>query len=147
PMSPEQGLRMLQDLLFGNHTRVASLAIDWRQYSDSQPSGFTSALLSDLLETREVPVAVKAERPKSILENLNHAPLTKRKQLVIDYVRGSAMKVLGLESTQPLDLKQPLNDFGLDSLMAVELRSLLGIELGQSLPSTLVFDSPTVAAL
>jgi len=59
------------------------------------------------------------------------------------------MKVLGLDPTLPIDANQPLNDLGLDSLMAVEMRSLLSSELGlvRSLPATLVFDYPTVAAL
>jgi acyl carrier protein len=64
-------------------------------------------------------------------------------------VRAQAMKVLGLDPTLPIDANQPLNDLGLDSLMAVEMRSLLSSELGlaRSLPATLVFDYPTIAAL
>lgn len=150
PMSPDQGLGMLKNLLFGNRARVASLTADWRQYSESLPREFTSAFLADLVEKRKtapVPANVKTEPHKSVLEDLNQAPAGKRKQLLIEYVRGRAMKVLGLEPTQPLDLKQPLSDLGLDSLMAVELRSLFGTELGHSLPSTLVFDYPTVAAI
>jgi acyl carrier protein len=57
--------------------------------------------------------------------------------------------VLGLDSRQSLDDRLPLADLGLDSLMAVELRSLMSRKLGRarSLPAAFIFDYPTVAAI
>jgi hypothetical protein len=39
---------------------------------------------------------------------------------------------------------QPLNEVGLDSLMAVELGKAVGAGVGRSLPATLLFSYPTV---
>ena len=54
---------------------------------------------------------------------------------------------MGITAADSIDPQTPLNEMGLDSLLAVELRNLLGTGLGTSLPATLVFDYPTVTAL
>jgi acyl carrier protein len=55
--------------------------------------------------------------------------------------------VLGFDSSQFVDPRKPLNEMGLDSLMAVELRNMLRIALGRNLPATLLFNYPTLEAL
>ena len=152
PIPPEQGFRILARLLEQAPAQIGVMSVDWRQYSDSFSSSSTSALLSELSRPRDA----AASKPKdtkepvqAVIQRLNGAPPTKRQTLLTDYVRAQAMKVLGLDHAPPIDSNQPLNDLGLDSLMAVELRSLLSTELGlaRSLPATLVFDYPTIATL
>ena len=58
-------------------------------------------------------------------------------------VQAAVRSILGAD----VDPDAPLMAAGLDSLGAVELRSSLESRLGVQLPSTLVFDYPTVAAL
>jgi hypothetical protein len=84
-----------------------------------------------------------------VRDHLAAAPSGQRPQLLLDFVAAQVARVLGAPPTQGIDEQQPLNEMGLDSLMAVELRNLLGAGLAveQPLPATLVFDHPTVAAL
>jgi len=63
-------------------------------------------------------------------------------------VRDQAAHVLALAAGEVGD-RVPLSDLGLDSLMAVELRNVLGaaLDLTHPIPATLVFDYPTVEAI
>ncbi len=95
------------------------------------------------------PEAVGVAEGTVIRQRLAEAPASKRRPLVMAFVRDEASKVLGLPPGQTIDQQQPLQELGLDSLMAVELRNLLGsrLELARSLPATLVFDYPSVESL
>jgi len=80
---------------------------------------------------------------------LQAAPAHKRRELLLSFVGEQVARVIDATSAEAIDPKQPLNELGLDSLMAVELRNRLGsgLQLQRSLPATLVFDHPTLEAL
>jgi polyketide synthase 12 len=55
--------------------------------------------------------------------------------------------LLGFARDAPLPPDRPLRDFGLDSLLAVSLRQELASAYGLDLPTTLLFDRPTLTVL
>ena len=55
--------------------------------------------------------------------------------------------MLGAAANETPDPDIPLNEAGLDSLMALELRKSLGSGLDLRLPATLLFNFPTINAL
>jgi acyl carrier protein len=63
------------------------------------------------------------------------------------FVRESVGAVLGLPNTFVLEPQKGLRDLGIDSLMSIELRNRLQARISRPLPSTLVFDHPTLSAL
>ncbi|PPK71409.1 type I polyketide synthase [Actinokineospora auranticolor] len=64
-----------------------------------------------------------------------------------DVVRTAIAAVLGHDSAADIDRDRPFTELGFDSLMAVDLRNRLTDRLGTRLPTTIVFDHPTAAAL
>jgi len=72
-----------------------------------------------------------------------------RLELLREYVRGHVVNVLRLGGAEPPARNARLMDLGFDSLMAVQLRNLLGAGLGlaRPLPASTMFDHPTIDAL
>ncbi|MGH7029064.1 MAG: beta-ketoacyl reductase, partial [Stellaceae bacterium] len=91
----------------------------------------------------------RAETPLdgAIRAALLGAPPGERAQLLREELAPRLAALLGLPAGRRLDPRQALRDLGLDSLLAVSLRNELAAALGLDLPSTLVFDHPTLAAL
>jgi acyl carrier protein len=84
---------------------------------------------------------------RDLAAELLAAPGSRRRSIVGARVREQTLRTLGLAPDFPLDPRQGLREVGLDSLMAVELRNALQQLAGHPLPSTLLFDYPTVEGL
>lgn len=154
-ISPERGLAWLDTLMDGSAPHVAVFPVRWADFL-AQP-GMDTPFVAHLLEaTRGTAAAARpaaavapAATAVSILERLGEANAARRHELLLGFVGEHVARVIGAASGEAIDPRQPLNELGLDSLMAVELRNRLGSGLGlaRSLPATLVFDHPTLEAL
>jgi myxalamid-type polyketide synthase MxaE and MxaD len=80
-------------------------------------------------------------------ELLDAAPADDRAETLSGLIATEVRRVLGLGDSDPLDHHRGLFQMGMDSLMSVQLRSRLARATKITLPATLTFTYPTVAAL
>jgi acyl transferase domain-containing protein/acyl carrier protein len=135
-MPAEQALEVLKRLLGQGSIQVVAVPVKWRQYREFYPAGSEPPLLSQLAR-EEADVPQQADRPgeKGGLTSaaLLAAEPEERHQLLQSYLSAQVARVLGLSASK-LDLQQPLSNLGLDSLMAVELRNRIAVDLGVKVP-------------
>lgn len=139
-LNPQEGARLCMALLHEQWSQVGVLPIDDQAAFRRQtlPSLWLSTTHS--LE----PDSVAAYPVKPLIETLAALPENEAWETLQSVIDRQVTDVLGLGNGLHLDPTQRLFEVGFDSLMAVELRSRLQSVLGCMLPSTLVFDYPSV---
>jgi acyl transferase domain-containing protein len=152
PFTVGEGLEALAATMARDEPQVAAIAVDWPAYlrhlGDAVPPFFT-AFREQAVRTRPARAGRVAAVPdrESLRSQLEALPQAARRRAVDAHVEASARRILGLRQGQAIDPSWPLNEMGLDSLMAIELRNAIGTAAGLSLPATLLFDYPTIATL
>ncbi|MDT0347335.1 SDR family NAD(P)-dependent oxidoreductase, partial [Streptomyces litchfieldiae] len=111
----------------------------------------TPAILRGLIRTQprraaRGDTAVPRTGP-SLAERLAGLDDADQQRLLRDLIRTEVAVALGHSGGDAIPLEKPFKELGFDSLTAVELRNRLNAATGLRLPSTLVFDHPTPAAL
>jgi acyl carrier protein len=153
--SPAQGMRVMEKLLPSSSPRVGVMPVHWPTFlantGGGKPQRFFENFFSQTNSLQEIRRGAKEHDASAagLIARLKQVPDHKRQQVLNQCVREATVKVLGLDSMDELDDRQPLQELGLDSLMAMELKNMLQSAIGmeQSLSTTLVFDYPTIAQL
>ncbi|NEQ06321.1 MAG: SDR family NAD(P)-dependent oxidoreductase, partial [Moorea sp. SIO4E2] len=141
---PIQVLESLELLMSSSNVEVGVVPIKWSAWQDRVAQWL---FLSDWHQTTHAYDHTFESLKCSLLQQLKTAVPSERREILVAHVRRQVAEVLGLNSSQQVDLKQGFFDLGMDSLMAVEFRNRLQKSLECDLPSTLTFKYPDLAAL
>ena len=137
-------LAALEKAIAERRTQVAVVDIDWQCFLESRTAS-DGALFEELHSrgSRQTETAAVV----SIREVLLHAPVADREPLLAAHVRECARRALSLRPDATVQDDVPLQEIGLDSLMAIDMKNDLAQSLDLSLSAGLLFNYPTVGQL
>ena len=147
PIDTRNGLRALECLLASGAGRAAVLPVDWKRFSAAGGYAGGAGLLAGLEAGRDIPPINPEVAARHWRAKLQAADPIRRHALLQELVGREAAGILGLKGAQTVDPRQPLQEMGLDSLMAVQLRNTLAAWAGVELPASLLYNYPSVEQL
>jgi acyl carrier protein len=151
PMSTEDVLRSFDTAAHLADPLVVAARLDTTALRTLGSAGGLPAVLGGLIPGNPgnsgEPARRSPDLTESLLRRLSGATDQERDALLLEAVLASVSSVLGHVSASAVEPTRTFLELGLDSLGAVQLRNRLATVTGQRLPTTLVFDHPTPAAL
>jgi acyl transferase domain-containing protein/acyl carrier protein len=144
-LSPEEALLLFGYAMSQNPAQIAIARMDWRKFAAQTPGKGSDRFAALVRDSEETSPVVRQERDTvTLTTRLASAPEARRPDMLREHLEGIARSVLGFAATRRIDHRQPLQELGLDSLMAVEFRNALAAAIGRSLPATLLFSYPAL---
>ncbi|MHC5598559.1 MAG: type I polyketide synthase [Nostoc sp.] len=149
PMEPHQALSILENLLPQDAAQVGVMQLNCskflQQFSGSSYPSFVSEIAQQVQELAFSQEQQKVKLPP-LLDQIKANSPEQNQSLLITYLGEQIAKSLGI-TTSALNIIQPLNQMGLDSLMVVELKNRLRTELKINIPITKFLDGVSVVDL
>ncbi|MBL4794866.1 MAG: acyl carrier protein, partial [Pseudomonadales bacterium] len=157
-ISPKEAISALDELgSYRLNAQVSIMPVNWHRFSE----GFDGKIPPFFEEFDRNTASGKmssgsASNRNTSLEKgftdmqktfLSSASAEERLDFLKDFISEKIIHVMGLDDSVILSPVQPLLNIGLDSLVAVELKNIIGAAIGKTLPATLMFDYPTITEL
>ncbi|WP_141576727.1 type I polyketide synthase [Actinomadura sp. WMMA1423] len=148
PMAPERAAEVFAQAFGGGEPQTVVADFDWARFAPTYALARPRPLLDALPEAGE---ALREDEPdpgasRLAAELAGRDPADQLRAL-LDLVRSHVAELLGYDDPAGLDTARAFDDLGFDSVAAVDLRTRLSAATGRRLPSTMVFDHATPAAL
>ncbi|HEV2639827.1 MAG TPA: type I polyketide synthase [Actinocrinis sp.] len=153
-LDPDLALLVLGQALAGGEAGLTVSDFDWAQIAAALGDPKRAPLLRDLPDLQNLAptdawgsAAGEQAGGAAARAELAGLPAEEQDRRLRALVRGHVARVLGHGAGDEVGDLTPLRDLGFDSLTAVEFRNTLAAVTGLALPTTLIYDHPTIAAL
>ena len=142
-ISPEEGIALLETAVYDDAAQIAALRLN----IDQLPTRWRERSLFAALNRSSSETQVGVRHESEFLRDYWKAPEDQKRSLLLNHLQSLVARTLGIESPTSVAVDQALSDMGLDSLASLELGNNLEESLRVPIPSTLVYDYPTLNSM
>lgn len=146
PMAPEEAQLMLRGLLAGGKPQIGVMKLNPRRWASFFPKMTRSTYWSEIFGDPEKSKQESSSRSPDWLSALLAVNLEERRALLEQLLREQVGQVLRQQAAR-IDPEVPFINLGFDSLMAVELRNQLDLELQVTVPIVFLLKEATIVRL
>ncbi|NEQ43490.1 MAG: type I polyketide synthase [Leptolyngbya sp. SIOISBB] len=147
PLQPELATAIIEPLMNAGHTQTTVIDVDWPHFRSlfelRGPRPLFARLGDAPLQTTAPSTRRQPSNRPKFIEAVRDVPPAQRLDYLMSYLQQELARILGRSDTTP-DIHQGFFEMGMDSIMAVELKTQLETDLACSLPGTLAFEAPTI---
>ncbi|KAB8159582.1 acyltransferase domain-containing protein [Streptomyces sp. 3MP-14] len=120
---------------------------DWQAVAGAREVARLSPMLWEVTRSSRARGAGQGAGPAALRDRLASGSPEERTDVLVELVLHYAALVLGHDDAAQLDASLSFLEIGFSSFTALELRNLLNVETGLTLPATVVLEHPTPADL
>lgn len=146
PLNIDLATATLGYLLEQKQIQATVVDVEWSRFKAIYNLRKQSPLLSDI-PTKLISEAVIELDSSKVLEDLQNIPFAKRQEKLTELIQSEVAIIMALPADELSDIHKGFFEMGMDSLMAVELKTHLEKTLACELPGTLIFEMPTIFEL
>ncbi|KAI0167392.1 polyketide synthase [Pestalotiopsis sp. NC0098] len=144
PLTPEEGLNLLEEAVISTRALTVAAALDLERLRSSvEEQGVIPPLLRLLLAHEPA----KVPQGWDLWRALNESEQEQHVGIVLGMVREVVAKALGFTRALDVDVDRPLQEIGVDSLTAVQMRNHLAKLTGLTLSVNIAVLHPSVRML
>ncbi|WP_407706883.1 SDR family NAD(P)-dependent oxidoreductase [Streptomyces phaeochromogenes] len=147
PLTDEEGLALFDAALSVPESAPAVVPVRLDLAGLQATDGEVPTVFAGLVGRQGRRASVQAGQGSSLARRLQGLDAEQQLSVVADLVGVQVAVVLGFGPETVIEPSRAFSEMGFDSLTAVEFRNALATATGLRLPSTLVFDYPTVTSL
>jgi acyl transferase domain-containing protein/acyl carrier protein len=141
-IKPEQGLKILEEKCQTDTGQKIILSINWTDAVAANQARRIPVLEEIIKET-----GGKLKKQPNIPTKLKQLPSSEQYDFLLSYIKSQVGRILRINSPEQIQTGKRLFDLGINSLMSIELKNSLEVNLGHPLSSTLVYNYPTIEAI